>query len=136
MVKQVQITLAPYPKGFHLITNEVLKSTGELPDSGLMHVFILHTSAGLAINENADETVRKDMEMAFDQLAPENQRFYQHTMEGPDDMPAHIKSVITGSSVSIPIMNGKLKLGTWQGIYLGEFRENGGGRKLVVTLLS
>jgi secondary thiamine-phosphate synthase enzyme len=136
MVKQVQITLPPYPKGFHLITNEVLISTGELPDSGLMHVFILHTSAGLAINENADETVRKDMDMAFDQLAPENQRFYQHTMEGPDDMPAHIKSVITGSSVSIPIMNGKLKLGTWQGIYLGEFRENGGGRKLVVTLLS
>lgn len=136
MVSQFDVILSAKPKGFHLITDEVLKNSGPLPEKGLMHVFILHTSAGLAINENADLSVRTDMDKAFDHLAPENRPYYEHTMEGPDDMPAHIKSVLTGSSVSIPISNGKLKLGTWQGIYLGEFRENGGSRKLVVTLLS
>ncbi|MFP5386135.1 MAG: secondary thiamine-phosphate synthase enzyme YjbQ [Bacteriovoracia bacterium] len=136
MAGQFNVTLTAKRKGFHLITDEVLKNIGPLPETGLMHVFILHTSAGLAINENADASVRSDMDKAFDHLAPENQPYYDHIMEGPDDMPAHIKSVLTGSSVTIPIAQGKLKLGTWQGIYLGEFRENGGPRKLVVTLLS
>ena len=136
MVGQFQITLKPHPKGFHLITDEILKAAGNLPEKGLLHVFILHTSAGLAVNENADSTVRHDMDKSFDRLAPENEPYYKHTVEGPDDMPAHIKSVLTGSSVSIPVTNGKLNLGTWQGIYLCEFRENATPRKLVVTLLS
>lgn len=136
MVSQTALTLSPKPKGFHLITDEVLKAVGKLPDQGLMHVFILHTSAGLAINENADSSVRRDMDKAFDILAPASQPFYEHTMEGPDDMPAHIKAVLAGSSVTIPITKGKLNLGTWQGIYLCEFREEATLRKLVVTLLN
>ena len=136
MVSQTNLTIPAKSKGFHLITSEVLKALENLPATGLLHIHILHTSAGLAINENADVTVRKDMDKAFDQLAPENQPFYEHTVEGPDDMPAHIKSVLTGSSVSIPITNGKLNLGTWQGIYLCEFRDAGTPRKLVMTILS
>jgi secondary thiamine-phosphate synthase enzyme len=123
-------------KGFHLITNEVLKAIGPLPQEGLLNVFILHTSAGLAINENADPSVRHDLNIAFDKLAPENAPYYQHTVEGPDDMPAHIKSIIAGSSVSIPVTHGKLNLGSWQGIYLCEFRENATPRKIVMTLLN
>lgn len=133
---QFFVTLHPRPKGLHLVTDEVLKHSPVLPDKGLLHIFIQHTSAGLAINENADPTVRHDMDRGLDLLAPENQPFYQHTVEGPDDMPAHIKSVLMGSSVSIPISGGKLNLGTWQGIYLGEFREAAPPRKLVVTILS
>lgn len=136
MVDHYSLTLPAYQKGFHLITNEVLKVVGPLPEKGLLHVFIQHTSAGLAINENADPSVRNDMDQAFDLLAPENQPFYEHTTEGPDDMPSHIKSVLSGSSVTIPISNGRLNLGSWQGIYLCEFRENGGPRKLIVTLLT
>lgn len=136
MARQFHLTLSPKAKGFHLITSEVLKAIDSLPETGLLHVFILHTSAALTINENADSTVRSDLEQAFDRLAPENAPFYQHTQEGPDDMPAHIKSVLMGSSISIPISKAKLCLGTWQGIYLGEFRENASSRKLVVTLLS
>lgn len=136
MTKQTFLTLPVFKKGFHIITDEVLKSVGTLPETGLLHVFILHTSAGLAVNENADQTVRHDMDRSFDELAPENQPFYQHTVEGPDDMPAHIKSLLVGSSVSIPITNGKLNLGTWQGIYLCEFRKNATPRKLVMTVLS
>lgn len=136
MVSQFHLTLPAKPKGFHLITNEVLSTLEKLPIIGLLHVHILHTSAGLAINENADLTVRKDMDRAFDLLAPENQPFYEHTVEGPDDMPAHIKSVLTGSSISIPITNGKLNLGTWQGIYLCEFRTEATPRKLVMTIVS
>lgn len=136
MVHQFQLTLPSMKKGFHLITDEVLKAIGKLPDQGLLHVFILHTSAGLAINENADPTVRHDLDKAFDKLAPENAPYYKHTVEGPDDMPAHIKSILTGSSISIPITNGKLNLGTWQGIYLCEFRENATPRKIVMTLLN
>ena len=136
MTKQTFLTLPVFKKGFHIITDEVLKSVGTLPDAGLLHVFILHTSAGLAVNENADQTVRHDMDRSFDELAPENQPFYQHTVEGPDDMPAHIKSLLVGSSVTIPITNGKLNLGTWQGIYLCEFRKNATPRKLVMTVLS
>lgn len=135
MAQQFNLTLPVFSKGFHLITNEVLRALGPLPDCGLLHIFILHTSAGLAVNENADDTVRSDLNLAFDELAPENQSFYKHTVEGPDDMPAHIKSILCGSSVSIPITNGKLNLGTWQGIYLCEFRKNATPRKLVMTLL-
>lgn len=136
MTQQYELTLTNRKKGFHLITNEIMKAIPNLPEKGLLHVFILHTSAGLAINENADETVRSDLDKSFDELAPENQPFYEHTVEGPDDMPAHIKSILVGSSVSLPITNGKLKLGTWQGIYLCEFRENATPRKIVVTVLS
>ena len=136
MAQQYFLTLPVKKKGFHIITSEVLSAVGTLPDTGLLNVFILHTSAGLAVNENADETVRHDMDRSFDELAPENQPFYQHTVEGPDDMPAHIKSILAGSSISIPITNGKLNLGTWQGIYLCEFRKNATPRKLVMTVLS
>lgn len=136
MVSQKELTLPAKKKGFHIITDEVLNSVGKLPNQGLLHVFILHTSAGLAINENADPTVRHDLDKSFDHLAPENEPYYKHTVEGPDDMPAHIKSILAGSSVSIPITNGKLNLGTWQGIYLCEFRENATPRKLVMTLLN
>jgi secondary thiamine-phosphate synthase enzyme len=136
MVSQTEITLASRPKGFHLITDEILSYFHKLPETGVLHLFILHTSAGLAVNENADSTVRSDLDKAFNVLAPENQSFYDHTMEGPDDMPAHIKSILSGSSVSIPISNGKLNLGTWQGIYLCEFRKNAPKRKLMATILS
>lgn len=108
---------------------------GELPKQGLLHIFIQHTSAGLAINENADSTVREDLGKSFDSLAPEGAG-YRHDDEGPDDMPAHIKSVLVGSSVSIPIANGKLALGTWQGIYLCEFRERAPERRLLATIIS
>lgn len=136
MAQQYSLTLPRHSKGFHIVTDQVRKALGKLPDTGLLHVFILHTSAGLAVNENADQTVRHDMDKSFDVLAPENQPFYEHTVEGPDDMPAHIKSLLVGSSVSIPITNGELNLGTWQGIYLCEFRENATPRKLVMTVLS
>lgn len=136
MAQQFLLTLPLYSKGFHLITDQVINALPALPEVGVLHVFIQHTSAALAINENADSTVRHDMDKGFDKLAPENQPFYQHTVEGPDDMPAHIKSVLAGSSVTIPITNKKLNLGTWQGIYLCEFRQQGGPRKLVLTLLT
>lgn len=136
MAQQYSLTLPIFPKGFHIITDEVIRTLGDLPETGVLHVFILHTSAGLAVNENADSTVRHDLDKSFDHLAPENQSFYQHTVEGADDMPAHIKSILAGSSVSIPITNKKLNLGTWQGIYLCEFREKATPRKLVMTVLS
>lgn len=136
MVSQINLTIPAKSKGFHLITSEVLSALENLPATGILHIHILHTSAGLAINENADVTVRKDMDKAFDKLAPENQPFYQHTVEGPDDMPAHIKSVLTGSSVTIPITDGKLNLGSWQGIYLCEFRAEATPRKIVMTIVS
>ncbi len=136
MIVQKLLTLPSFKKGGHLITDKVLKALGTLPDSGLLHVFIQHTSAALAVNENADPTVRHDMDKAFDKLVPENQPFYQHTVEGPDDMPAHVKSVLAGSSVSIPITDGKLNLGTWQGIYLMEFRNEASPRSLVLTVIS
>lgn len=136
MVSQTEIKLSSRPKGFHLITEEILKSLPALPSEGLLHLFILHTSAGLAVNENADPTVRSDLDKAFDILAPENQPFYEHTMEGPDDMPAHVKAILSGSSVSIPVSKGKLNLGTWQGIYLCEFRKDAPVRKLIATILA
>ncbi len=133
---QREITLPPRPRGFHLITREVV---GQMPEIGrfavgLAHLFIRHTSAALALNENADPTVRADMEAYFNRLAPENAPYYRHTSEGPDDMPAHLKAVLLGSSLTIPISNGRLALGTWQGIYLCEHRDDGGPRRLVVTL--
>lgn len=136
MINQVEITLTARPRGFHLVTEEVLRQLGPLPDVGLFHLFIKHTSAGLAINENADPSVRVDFEGFFNRLVPENLPFLTHTAEGPDDMPAHVKSVLAGASVSIPITGGRLNLGTWQGIYLCEFRNNGGRRKLVATVYS
>lgn len=136
MIKHFQLKLRPRAKGIHLITHEVLEALPDLPESGLLHIFIQHTSAGLAVNENADLTVRKDLDRALDELAPENQAFYEHTMEGPDDMPAHIKSVLVGNSLTIPVINQKLALGTWQGIYLCEFRAKATSRQIVLTLQS
>lgn len=135
MVQQNEFTLPPFRRGFHLISEEVLRQIGQLPQTGILHLFIKHTSAGLAINENADPSVRVDFENVFNRLMPENEPYLTHTLEGPDDMPAHIKAVLTGSSVSIPITGGQLNLGTWQGIYLCEFRINGGRRTLVATIL-
>ncbi|MEL6255905.1 MAG: secondary thiamine-phosphate synthase enzyme YjbQ [Bacteroidota bacterium] len=136
MIQQFSITLPSYTRGFHLITPHVLSSIGQMPDKGLLHVFIQHTSAGLSINENADPSVRVDFEQIFNRLVPENQPYYTHTYEGSDDMPSHVKSSLVGSSVSIPITDYRLNLGTWQGIYLCEFRNHGGRRKLLATLIS
>ena len=135
MIRQKELTLRPYPRGFHLITAEIV-NTIDLQDieAGLLHVFIKHTSASLTINENADPTVRTDFESHFNASVPENASYYRHTYEGPDDMSAHLKASILGSSVTIPITNGRLNLGTWQGIYLGEHRDHGGSRKLVLTV--
>ncbi|MEQ9306590.1 MAG: secondary thiamine-phosphate synthase enzyme YjbQ [Marinoscillum sp.] len=132
---QKEITLSAYKRGFHLITREVLSSFPELTriKVGVLQVFIKHTSAALTINENADPTVRSDFESHFNKMVPENAPYYQHTYEGPDDMPAHIKASLLGPSVQIPITNGRLNLGTWQGIYLCEHRDYGGSRKLVLT---
>ncbi|GAA3580311.1 secondary thiamine-phosphate synthase enzyme YjbQ [Snuella lapsa] len=132
---QREIKLQPYPRGFHLITDTVLESTPELNQiaMGQLQVFIKHTSASLTINENADYTVRNDFERHFNEMVPENAPYYEHTYEGADDMPAHIKASILGASVQIPITRGKLNLGIWQGIYLCEHRDYGGARSLVVT---
>ena len=132
---QKTITISKKTKGFHLITNEVMGEIIELKKikKGLLHLFIKHTSASLTINESADPTVRKDFESYFNQMVPENQPYYQHTFEGPDDMPAHLKASILGSTVFIPITNGELVLGTWQGIYLCEHRNHGRPRSLVIT---
>jgi secondary thiamine-phosphate synthase enzyme len=128
--------LPPYPRGFHLITHLVEEAAGELPDTGIMHVLIQHTSAGLTLNENADPSVRDDFESFLNQLVPENHPLYSHILEGSDDMPAHLKASLVGNSVQIPITNGRLNLGTWQGIYLCEFRNRGGARRLVITITS
>ncbi|MCO6475937.1 MAG: YjbQ family protein [Phaeodactylibacter sp.] len=135
MVLQKEFSLPPYPRGYHLITGEVLRQLPEgLPSRGILHLFIKHTSAALTVNENADPDVRTDFESVFNHIVPENLPFLTHTIEGPDDMPAHIKAAMIGSSVSIPITNGRPNLGTWQGIYLCEFRNHGGSRKLVATV--
>ena len=134
---QKEFSLPAFPKGFHLITNHVLKEVPELKqvDKGTLHVFIKHTSASLSINEDADPTVRSDFEKFFQKLVPEQEPYFSHTSEGPDDMPAHLKAALLGSSVTIPVNDGQLMLGTWQGIYLGEHRNHGGNRKIIVTLL-
>jgi len=136
MVQTFHLRLPEFRRGFHLITELVLQQTGKLPDKGMLHVFIRHTSAGLTINENADPTVRQDFETVFNHLVKENEPYYAHDTEGSDDLPAHIKSSLVGSSVMIPIVNGKLDLGTWQGIYLCEFRNHGGRRELTVSVWS
>ena len=136
MVYQVEIALKEYPRGFHLITEEILQQVGTLPENGILHVFIKHTSAGLTINENADYTVREDFESSFNRLVTEDADHYVHTVEGSDDMPAHIKSALVGSSVSVPITDHRLNLGIWQGIYLCEFRNRGGRRNLILTVYS
>ncbi len=133
---QRTIVLSPFPRGFHLITDRVGRELTELKNLriGLLHVFIQHTSASLSINENADPDVRVDMELALNHVVPEDLN-YIHTIEGPDDMPAHVKSSLLGCSLSIPISNGRLALGTWQGIYLCEHRDNALSRTLVLTLM-
>ncbi len=134
MIIQKELQLRAYPRGYHIITDVILQGIGKLPDTGLFHLFIKHTSAALTINENADPSVRVDFENIFNKIMPENEPYLTHTMEGSDDMPAHIKAAMIGSSVTIPITNGRLNLGTWQGIYLCEFRNHGGSRKLVATI--
>ncbi|WP_154139720.1 secondary thiamine-phosphate synthase enzyme YjbQ [Photobacterium damselae] len=136
MWQQKQIELTAKSRGFHLISDEIEQQLHELAQYtvGLCHIFILHTSASLTINENADPTVRSDLEAHINKLVPERAPYYRHTYEGDDDMPAHIKASLLGSSVMIPIKNGRLALGTWQGIYLGEHRDYGGRRHLMVTL--
>ncbi len=127
--------LRPYPRGFHIITEIIEKEVREIQtmQAGILQVFIKHTSASLTINENADPSVRTDFESHFNEMIPENASYYRHTFEGPDDMPAHLKNAMLGSSVLIPVSKGQLNLGTWQGIYLCEHRNHGGGRKLVLT---
>ncbi len=134
MIQQYEITLPEYARGFHLITDEVLKSLKDLPKTGILHLFIKHTSAGLTINENADPTVRVDFASSFDRLIKEREPYYKHTIEGDDDMPAHIKTSLVGFSVTIPITDHRLNLGVWQGIYLCEFRNQGGKRDLIATI--
>ena len=133
---QKTITLKAQRRGFHLITSEILEQLPELANVniGLAHLFIQHTSASLTINENADPTVRQDMESHFNHFVPENQSYYLHDYEGPDDMPAHIKATLVGNSITIPIKQGRLALGTWQGIYLGEHRNHASSRSVVVTI--
>ncbi len=133
---QREVVLPARARGFHLITREIVAAVPEIGRFriGLAHLFIRHTSASLALNENADPTVRDDMEAYFNRLAPENAPYYTHTSEGPDDMPAHLKAVLLGSSLTLPISDGRLALGTWQGIYLCEHRDHGGRRRIVVTL--
>ncbi|MGM0545458.1 MAG: secondary thiamine-phosphate synthase enzyme YjbQ [Bacteroidota bacterium] len=136
MWHQTKITLSPKSRGYHIITDEILKEIPEIKniETGLANIFIQHTSASLTINENADPSVRRDFASHFKRMVPEDTSLYEHTLEGPDDMTSHIKSSLLGHSVSIPVTNGKLNLGTWQGIYLCEHRNNGGSRKLIVTL--
>lgn len=136
MIQQFEFRLPAFPRGYHIITDEVLKHAPELPEQGIFHLFIQHTSAAITINENADPDVRVDFESIFNKLVPENMPFLTHTMEGPDDMPAHIKAAMIGNSISIPLSDKRLNLGTWQGIYLCEFRNQASGRKLVATILS
>ena len=136
MWDQQEIILGAKRRGFHLVTDEILGQINGLSrfQRGLAHFFIKHTSASLAINENADASVRVDMEAFFNHSVPENESYYTHIYEGDDDMPAHLKAVTIGTDITIPINNGRLLLGVWQGIYLGEHRDNGGKRKIIVTL--
>ena len=136
MIKQYQINLPQYKRGFHIITHQIEEAIKELPQFGLVNIFIHHTSAALTINENADPSVRVDFETIMNNIVPEGAPEYTHTYEGDDDMPAHVKSSLMGPSLTIPITNGRLALGTWQGIYLCEFRNWGGSRKVTITVYS
>ncbi len=133
---QKEISLSPKRRGFHLVTDEIEAAMPEIRKikTGIAHIFIKHTSASLTLNENADTTVRTDMESHFNKIAPENAPYYLHNNEGPDDMPAHLKSVLIGNSLTIPVTNGRLNLGTWQGIYLCEHRSRGGSRRILITI--
>lgn len=135
MIEQRIFTLKPRKRGFHLITGEVLAQLPPLPQTGLLNLFVQHTSCALSINENYDPSVRADMEQIYNRLVPEDEPYYLHTDEGSDDMPSHAKSSLTGVSLTIPITNGRLNLGTWQGIYLCEFRDYGGARRMVATVV-
>ena len=135
MVRQIEFSLSAMPRGIHLVTREVLGRIPELPETGLLNLLIKHTSAALAINENADPDVRRDLRQIFERMVPENAPYYLHTDEGPDDMPSHALSVLVGPSLTIPVTNGRLNLGTWQGIYLCEFRDYGGPRRVVATVV-
>jgi secondary thiamine-phosphate synthase enzyme len=136
MVSQTEFSLRPKPRGFHLVTDEIVRNLPSLPESGLLHLFIQHTSAALTINENADPDVQTDMGRIFDRLVKEREPYYDHTLEGDDDMPAHAKSTLCGAGLTIPITRHRLNMGTWQGIYLCEFRNHGGSRRIVATVLS
>jgi secondary thiamine-phosphate synthase enzyme len=138
MLIQHVLTLTGRPRGFHLITDEIAQSIPELHtvEKGLAHIMILHTSAGLTLNENADPDVRTDFATIFDSLVPEDRPEYVHTYEGSDDMPAHAKTALAGTSVTVPVRNGRFLLGTWQGVYLCEFRNRGGSRRLAVTIVT
>lgn len=135
MVQQYEISLPQFSRGFHLVTDYITNKLDHLPKSGLLHILIKHTSAGITLNENADPSVREDFEAFMNKLVPENHPVYTHIYEGSDDMPAHLKSSLMGAELTIPITNHSLNLGTWQGIYLGEFRNYGGRRKLVITVI-
>ena len=135
MIQQGEITLRPHARGFHLVTEEIVRQLPPLPQTGLLNLFIQHTSAALSINENCDPDVRDDMEQIFNRLIRERESWYTHTLEGWDDMPAHAKSTMIGVSLSVPVTRGQLNLGTWQGIYLCEFRNHGGPRRIVATII-
>ncbi|MCH2175550.1 MAG: secondary thiamine-phosphate synthase enzyme YjbQ [Lentisphaeria bacterium] len=137
MVIQKEVRLPAFKRGFHLITHLVEEAIPELRQvkAGIAQVFIMHTSASLTLNENADPTVRTDFESHFNVMVPEGQPYYQHTYEGPDDMPAHIKAALLGSSVSLPVKNGRFHVGTWQGLYLCEHRDHGGCRRLTISIM-
>jgi secondary thiamine-phosphate synthase enzyme len=136
MINQYKVRLPAMPRGVHLIDEYIHKAIHRWPQTGLCNIFIQHTSAALAINEGADPDVRTDLNRIYDKLIPENEPYYTHTDEGPDDMPSHAKAVLTGCSLTIPISDGELALGTWQKIYLCEFRNKASGRDLVITLSS
>lgn len=135
MATTFDIQLPHYNRGFHLVTRDIVSRLPELPESGLLFVFIKHTSAALTLNENADPSVRHDFNTFFNKLVPDGTAYFTHTLEGDDDMSAHIKASLLGSSVTIPIKNHRLNLGTWQGIYLCEFRDSGDSRRLSITIM-
>lgn len=136
MIQQKEIKLPLFPRGYHLITDFIEENVPALPEKGLLHILVKHTSAGITINENADPTVRSDFEAFVNKMIPERDPVYVHTYEGDDDMPAHLKSSVIGAEVTIPITNHHLNLGTWQGIYFCEFRNYGGPRRIVLTIFS
>jgi secondary thiamine-phosphate synthase enzyme len=134
-MKQIEFALPAFPRGYHIVTDDIISALGLLPELGILNIFIKHTSAAITINESADPDVLTDFESIFNFLIPENMPFLKHTIEGPDDMPAHIKAAVIGNSISIPITNHRLNLGTWQGIYLCEFRNRASKRKFVATII-
>ena len=134
MIRQKEITLPRFRRGYHLITDIIMKELPELPETGLLHILLKHTSAGITLNENADPSVRYDFESFMNKMIPENDPAYTHEDEGSDDMPAHLKSSVIGSELTIPVTRGRLNLGIWQGIYLCEFRNYGGSRSMVLTV--